>query len=97
MAALLRPLQDLAAPPALGLRQRTGRDDLDLVADLAAVVLVVCIELGRPLHGPVIEPVGGGGLHRHDDRLVHLLGDHPADLHLPAPARGAFRGCRDRG
>src|SRR5436305_8332728 len=84
---LLRPLQNLADSPALGLRQRTGRDDLDHVADLATVVLVVSVELGRPLHVPVIEPVGGRVLDRHDDGLVHLLGDHPADLHLPPAAR----------
>src|SRR6202035_42700 len=88
---LLGPLQDLADPPTLRSGQRAGRDDLDLVADLALVLLVVGGELRRPLQVAVVEPVGGGVLDRHHDRLVHLAAHHPADLDLPPAARRGLR------
>src|SRR5215467_2640525 len=83
---LLRPLEDPADPPTLGSRERPRGDDLDLVADLALVALVVGGEGRGPLHIAVVEAVGDGVLDRHDDRLVHLVARDPPDLDLPAAA-----------
>src|SRR5205823_7753074 len=42
---LLRLLQDLVDPPALGRRQRPGLHEPDAVADAAGVLAVVCLVL----------------------------------------------------
>src|SRR4029077_20331517 len=81
---LLGPLDDLADPPALRLRQRTAGDDLHHVADVAPVLLVVGVELLGHFPRPVVEPVRGRGRDRDDDRLLHLVAHHAPPLDLPA-------------
>src|SRR5262245_36114134 len=102
----LRGLHDLGEPPALRLRDRTGLDDPDDVADVRLVRLVVRMERVRPPHDLLVLPVRLQRVDLDHDRLVHRVRDHGALALLPAAAlvlrllqpndRLARRGLRDR-
>src|SRR5688500_13530189 len=68
---LLRPLEDLDEPPALGLGQRSGLHDPDTVALAGVVRLVVDVELGAARHRLAVPGVRLAGLDGHDGGLVH--------------------------
>src|SRR5262249_5737148 len=87
----LGPGQDLFQPPPLQLRQRPRLLDPHAVADLRLVLLVVGVEPARPLDRAGVLRVLHAALDLHDDRLLHLVGDHATDLRLPAAALDGFR------
>ena len=66
----------------LGLRELPGRRDLDQVAHLALVVLVVRVELARLHDDLAVQRVLDPPLDQHRHRLVHLVADHAADERL---------------
>src|SRR5262249_33816036 len=61
--------------PALVLRYRSALDDLDAVADLESVLLVVRVILLRTPHRLLEQRVRVAALHLDHDRLVVLVGD----------------------
>src|SRR5688500_11721511 len=72
-AALLRPLDDAGDAPALLFAQRAAVDDLDRVAHVGVIVLVVRLEPARAPDGSPIERMSHAALDRDDDGLVHLV------------------------
>src|SRR5512139_1041779 len=76
--------QDLAHPPALVFRQRSGFDDQHLVADGTLVTLVVCLAGHTPLDIFFIGRVLDDVVHLDHHRLVHLVTDHHAHPGFPA-------------
>ena len=85
---LLGPLDDLADPPALGLRQRTRSTITTSSPTLHRFSSSCAWNFLRPLHRTLVEPVRDEVLDRHDDGLLHLVAHHHADLDLLA-ARSA--------
>src|SRR5215471_12196983 len=77
--SLLRPFDQLLDAPALVGRQRAALDDLDAIARLELVLLVVRLVL-RPA-GQVLAVLGvrDAALDHHDARLVHLVARDDAD------------------
>src|SRR3954469_10254582 len=86
-----RALQGAEQPPALGLRHRTRLDDLDDVADLGGVVLVVHVVLHAPGQELVEPAVADAADHRDGRRLVHVARRDGAD---DDAARAALIGLR---
>src|SRR3954451_13240280 len=75
---LLGLLEDLDDAPTLGGRQRAGLHEEHAVADAALVVLVVRLVLAGPTKDLAVHGVLDAVLDRHDDGLVHLVGDDQA-------------------
>src|ERR1700704_6281067 len=69
------------------MRQRPGLHDPDLVADLALVLLVMRLELGRLPNVLLVLGVLLEGLHADDHGLIHLVADDGAG---PRFAHGAL-------
>src|SRR5512142_281533 len=84
-------LHSLQLPPLL-LRHRPRLLDADAVADLRGLLLVVRQEAARALDGPLVASLLHAALDLDDDRLVHLVRDHAADLRLPPMGLGAVSG-----
>src|SRR5262249_30481045 len=109
---LLRFLQDLRDPPALGRGQRPGLHQQDPVADAAGVGAVVGLVLLRAADALAVLGVLHPVLDHDHDGLVHLVADHEAlaDLavaalagtgrnfthRLPPPPRAPPPGSRSR-
>src|SRR5262245_6849360 len=81
----LAALDDAAHAPALARGQRTRLHDLDGVADLAVVRLVVGHELRLPPDVPLVELVADDPVDPDDDRLVGLVRHDHAGLRRPPP------------
>src|SRR5512135_90354 len=93
---MARPLRsrlrhDLPQPPTLQLRQRPGLLDPHAVADLRGVLLVVRVEAARALDRARVLRVLHPPLDLDDDRLVHLVRDHAAELDCPVLPGGLLR------
>src|SRR5450756_238371 len=86
---LLGLLHDFEQAPALLLGDGARLGDADQVAYAALVLLVVNLELRAALDGLAVQAVSLGRTDLHDDRLVHLVGDHRAEPDL-ALAAGLF-------
>src|ERR687898_2658468 len=90
-------LDDLGEAPVLRLRERARLDDLDHVAHLRLVLLVVRMEALRAPDDLLVLRVGLDRVDLDDDRLVALVGDDGA-LALLAAAELllGLRQARDR-
>src|ERR1700694_376450 len=88
MTTAISPPHDGHDPPALVVRQRPCLHDLYLVTDLALVLLVVRLELGRLPNVLLVLGVLLEGLHADYHRLIHLVADDGAG---PGLAHGAIR------
>src|SRR6266545_51423 len=75
---LRRPVEDLADPPPLALRQGPGLLDQHPVADLAPIGLVVGLELLGPSHDPLVAGVAVHALDEDHAGLGHLIAHHHA-------------------
>src|SRR5438552_8925794 len=90
-------------PPRLGLGELATCLDLDQIAFLELVVLVMGVILLRPGHDLAIQRVLDPTLDQHGHRLVHLVAHHAPDLGLDQaaldvrPRRHALRGVRLNG
>src|SRR3984885_2122285 len=89
-SGLLRLLQDLRHPPALGRGQRPGLHQQDPVADAALVRAVVRLVLLGTADDLAVLGVLDPVLDLDHDGLVHLVADHQAltDLAVAARKRG---------
>src|SRR3954471_14802904 len=87
---LLGLLEDLDDAPALGGRQRAGLHQEHPVADAALVVLVVGLVLAGPAKDLAVHGVLDAVLDRHDDGLVHLVGDDQALTDLACVPRSGL-------
>src|SRR4030095_8282555 len=76
----LRLRHDLLQPPALALGEGPRLLDADAVSHLRGVLLVVRVEAARALDRARVLRVLHAPLDLDDDRLLHLVGDHAADL-----------------
>src|SRR5262249_41739897 len=65
--------EDLGDDPVLLLAERARLGDLDGVADLALIVLVVHLESPRRAHRTAVERVAAEAVHRHYHGLLHLV------------------------
>jgi hypothetical protein len=74
------PLHDAPHAPALARGQRPGFDDLDRVADLRVVGLVVRHERAPSADVPLVHLVTHDAVDPHDDGLVRLVRHDDADL-----------------
>src|ERR1044071_8991794 len=95
-ADLDRARQRAEQAPALGLGHRARLDDLDEVADLGGVVLVVHVILHAPGQELVEPAVADAPDHRDGRRLVHVARRHRADDDA-ARATGVGIRLADRG
>src|SRR5215475_3606841 len=93
-ADLDRARQRAEQPPALGLRHRARLDDLDQIADLGRVVLVVHVVLHAAGQELVEPAVADAADHRDGRRLVHVARRDGAD---DDAARAALIGPGSRG
>src|SRR5215467_11299126 len=73
--SLLRLLEDVGDAPALLLRQRPRLDDAHAIANAAAVVLVVRLEMRATLDDLLVEGVRLLLAHQHDNCLRHAVAD----------------------
>src|SRR5215470_3174125 len=92
-----RALQRAEQPPALGLRHRARLDDLDHVADLGGVVLVVHVVLHAPGQELVEPAVADAADHRDSRRLVHVARRDGADDDAARAALIGLGSCGRRG
>src|SRR5437763_16196814 len=90
MSGSLRSLHDLYELPVLRLRQRTRLDDADDVADVRAVLLIVCVELRAAANDLLVARMRLDRVDLDDDRLVHRARDDDAAA-LLAPATLGLR------
>src|SRR5688500_13138045 len=77
-------LDDLGEAPVLRLRDRARLDDLDDVAELGRVLLVVRMEALRAADDLLVAAVGLDRVDLDDDRLVALVRDDRAETLLAA-------------
>src|SRR5215471_11104183 len=77
--SLLRPFDQLLDAPALVGRQRPALDDLDAIAGLELVLLVVRLVLRPAVQVLAVLGVRYAPLDHHDARLVHLVARDDAD------------------
>src|SRR4029079_16164651 len=71
--SLLRPFDEFLDAPALVGRERAALDDLDAIARLELVLLVVRLVLRPARQVLAVLGVGDAALDHHDARLVHLV------------------------
>src|SRR5438034_7417409 len=82
----LRCSHDLLQAPALHPRDRPCLDDLDEIADLRLVRLVVGVEFGAPTDDLLVPRVDLDHVHTDDDRLVGRRGDDRPLAFLATPS-----------
>jgi hypothetical protein len=81
---------DLDQFPALGFAERASFTNPYHITDFAGVLLIVGVELVRGANNLAVQRVWSQIIHRHDDGLVHLVADHPADLKLSSSFGQSF-------
>src|SRR5437867_9593732 len=81
--------QNFHNPPALLFTDRSGLDQLDSIANLTGILLIVRLQLCYPAHVLVIHRVRHIPVNGYDDCLVHLVAHDVAE---PLPSfLGTFR------